>query len=89
MWDTQSSQPEMPDMILFYTLTANNRVLAIHTSEHEARDFAASWNAQSATGVWSASREAERIVSANRDDGAIRGRSDRFNVAKTITTFSI
>ncbi len=60
-------------MTLYFTLTAADRVLAIHQSLSEARDFVSRW-------VRSDDRAAARIVSADRDDNPVYARSDRFKM---------
>jgi hypothetical protein len=74
-------------MILFHTLTADNRVLAIHQTLTEARAFANAWQDNTIL-----NRVAARIVSAERGNGVdnpIRARSDRFDMSKAVETFAL
>lgn len=83
-------------MILFTTLTAEDRVLATHQTLTEARAFATFWNASDAPQPLL--RPAHRIVSALRGtydektrrlDSPIHARSDRFKTKKIVEVFSL
>lgn len=83
-------------MILFTTLTAQDRVLATHQTLAEARAFAAEWNASDAPQPLL--RPARRVVSAlrgtydeknRRIDSPIYARSDRFKTQKIIQDFGL
>lgn len=83
-------------MILFTTLTTDNRALATHQTLAEARAFVASWNSSDAPQPLL--RPAHRIVSAERGtydektrrlDSPIYARSDRFKTKKIIEDFGL
>lgn len=80
-------------MILFHTLTADARVLAIHQTLNAARDFAKTWNVTEAANILNrpkgAERYAARIASAKRGGDVIVGKSDKFNAAKAIEHFTL
>ena len=73
-------------MTLYFTLTDEDRVLAIHQTLTEARTFAASWNRGS---KFTATRQAERVVTAERDSKCIYARSDRFKVKMATGEFTL
>lgn len=71
-------------MTLYFTLTAEDRVLAIHQSIAEARAFVAGWADRSG-----ANRTASRIVSALRESKCIYARTDRFKTKLAIQEFAL
>lgn len=71
-------------MTLYFTLTAEDRVLAIHQTLAEARQFVAGWKDLSG-----ANRVASRIVSAIRESKCIYARSDRFKVKMATGEFAL
>ncbi len=71
-------------MTLYFTLTAEDRVLAIHQTIAAARGFVAGWRDMSG-----ANRTADRIVSALRESKCIYARSDRFKTKLAIEEFAL
>lgn len=71
-------------MTLYFTLTAKDRVLAIHQTLAEARAFAGTWRDMS-----TANRVADRIVAGLREAANIRPRSDLFKIECATATYAI
>lgn len=71
-------------MTLYFTLTAEDRVLAIHQTIDASRAFVAGWKDMSG-----ANRTADRIVSALRESKCIYARSDRFKTKLAIEEFAL
>lgn len=71
-------------MILFFTLTADNNVMAIDQTLESAREFVRGWIDQSG-----ANRIPHRIVSANRDGAPIYKGKTLFKTAKAIESYAL
>lgn len=74
-------------MILFFTLTKTDKVLAIHQDLTSAREFADKWNSDSLQ--ISSKRDAKRIVTARQSDNTIKGRTTQFNPDALIEQFGL